>query len=954
MVRQASLQWRLSLVLCSLLFLRPAGDLNAGTTGKISGKVISEATGEGLPSATVVVQGTGLGTSSNPEGGFFITNVPPGTYAIEFSLVGFERVTVTNVRVHIDQTATVSVALSDTALEIGTVTVVAERPLIQPEVTNKVTMVSGEDIQNLPVLNTQDVLNMQAGVVQVRGYFNMIGPFDELGIDQTHVRGGRNGEIAYMIDGMYVEDAIFAGMGTFINRGAVQEMKMEIGGFSAEYGEAQSGVVNIVTREGGTRFSGSLEASTSGWADPDGAGGMAPLSKPDALRDFHSVLGTVGFTLPFVPELSLFASAEQAYRKYTVLEFDNITYDPTPITDPTNPHFGKQVGDTLETYAYGQERLAHPYDRFTGWQAFGSYGSRDGSLKLTWRPTPLLKINALLRIADRKFRSFDHSWLYAENARHFVTDNTDQQGITLRHQISSTTFYTLNLNRFWKHRTNLIPGLAGDTLGPGMHEVDTDGDAIPAPDDPDEFWHYTPSFPNYPRSWTWGFADPLEIVGYDSLRGVYVYTGGPTQFWSRNFQQTWGIKADVVSQIARQHEVRFGVEFRTRDIFYREVQHPYLSNAYFENFTRHPKEASAYLMDQMDLERLILNVGGRVDYVLSGGWLWSDPKDPTTPLREADPRLQFSPRLGFGYRITDAATFHFNYGHFFQVPEYENLYIGSSLDLSTPRPLIGNPFLNSQKTVSYEFGLRYRFGDDWAVDFTAWTKSLTGQSGTVNVQGFDPDSLGAYYYFVFNNYDHGSAKGVDVTIDKRFSGGYGVLVNYTYSVAKANRYYSWTVYWNRHTEETEPKSELLMPYDQTHRLHAILYISSPEEYGPSLLGFYPFEMWFLNFVYSYQSGYPYTPTIGKAPGDPMSARSPARSQLDVVIRRDFRLFGGLTLGLFARIVNLFDQRNVLYVYPSTGSPKEPDPLETGPSTWYDRPDFYDVRRQIDIGLRIEF
>jgi len=147
---------------------------------------------------------------------------------------------------------------------------------------------------------------------------------------------------------------------------------------------------------------------------------------------------------------------------------------------------------------------------------------------------------------------------------------------------------------------------------------------------------------------------------------------------------------------------------------------------------------------------------------------------------------------------------------------------------------------------------------------------------------------------------------------------------------------------------------MLMPYDQTHKLYAILSVRSAEGFGPSVLGFCPLELWFLNFVYSYQSGYPYTPMLGKAPGEPMSARTPPRSQLDMLIRRDFSLFGTLTLGVFARIVNVFDQMNVLYVYPETGSPTEPPPNEPGPSTWYDRPDYYDVRRQIDLGVRIEF
>jgi outer membrane receptor protein involved in Fe transport len=389
------------------------------------------------------------------------------------------------------------------------------------------------------------------------------------------------------------------------------------------------------------------------------------------------------------------------------------------------------------------------------------------------------------------------------------------------------------------------------------------------------------------------------------------------------------------------------------DVFFRELQYPWWEVPYPENYLRHPKEASMYAQDQLDLGRLIVNIGGRVDYALSGAIGWSDPKDPTSPIENASYKLQFSPRLGFGYRITESTTFHFNYGHFFQIPEYRNLYLGSTLDLRSS-DIFGNPMLQAQKTIGYEFGARQQLGDMWTVDVTAWTKSLTGQAGSINIMGFDPDSLGAYNYYIFDNYDYGSAKGVDITVEKRFSENYGGSLNYTYSVAKANRYYSWTGYWNGETDETEPKREMLMEYDQTHKLYAIVYFRFGEQYGPTVLGMWPLENWFVNFVVSYQSGYPYTPVIGSLAGDPMSARSPARFQIDMTIRKEFSIFGSSTLGIFARIYNLLDKKNILYVYPATGSPTQPDPTAGGYSTEYDRPDFYDTRRQIDLGVRIDF
>jgi hypothetical protein len=927
----------------------------AGTTGKISGTVKDEESGEFLVSATIVLKGTKTGTTTNIEGFFFLTNIEPGAYKLNVSLVGYTPVSVENVRVLIDQTTTVNVRLKSSAVDLPPVVVVAERPLIEPKVTNKSVSISSDDIRSLPITGTQDILNMQAGVVQVEGRFNKIPGFEDRGIDQTHVRGGRNGEIAYMVDGMYVEDAIYAGMGTFINRGAVEEMKIEVGGFSAEYGEAQSGVVNIVTKEGGAAFSGSLEASTSGWADLDGEGGYEPISERDALRDYHNVLATLSAPIPGIPDVSLFASAEQMYSRYAVYQFDNIVYDPTPITDPTNPHYGENVGDTAMTFAYGKERLAHPYDTFTGWHSHGFNKSWDVSGKLTIRMSPVMKVNALVRVTERTFRPYAFAWTYAENAQNIVTDQTDQQGITLRHQVSPSTFYTVNLNRFWKVRDYLIPGLAGDVLGPGLHTQDLDHDGVGAPEDPDELWHYDPSSPDYPnQSFTGAYADPLTIIGYDSIRGVYLYDGGATQYWTRNYQQSFGAKVDITSQVNPANELKAGLEYRMLDIYFRELQYPWLDNPYSENYLYHPKEASAYLQDQVDLGRLIVNIGGRVDYALSGGTGWSNPKDPTSPIEKATYKLQFSPRLGFGYRIAEATTFHFNYGHFFQIPEYRNLYAGSTLDLTTPNPLFGNPLLQAQKTIGYEFGARQQLGDMWAVDVTAWTKSLTGQAGSINIMGFDPDSLGAYSYYVFDNYDYGSARGVDLTVEKRFSENYGGSLNYTYSVAKANRYYSWTGYWNGETDETEPKREMLMQYDQTHKLYAIMYFRLGEQFGPETFGFWLFENWFFNFVFNYQSGYPYTPVVGSRAEEPMSARSPARFQIDMTVRKEFRVFGSSTLGIFARIYNLLDKKNILYVYPATGSATEPDPTAGGYSTQYDRPDFYDTRRQIDLGVRIDF
>jgi hypothetical protein len=145
-----------------------------------------------------------------------------------------------------------------------------------------------------------------------------------------------------------------------------------------------------------------------------------------------------------------------------------------------------------------------------------------------------------------------------------------------------------------------------------------------------------------------------------------------------------------------------------------------------------------------------------------------------------------------------------------------------------------------------------------------------------------------------------------------------------------------------------------MPYDQTHNFKAIIYFRLDKDFGPEVYGLRPFQNWFLNFIYNFQSGIPYTPVVGSRDGDPMSARMPSRQWVDATIRREFDLMSGVTLGIYARIRNLFDTKNALNVYAATGSPTEPDPTSSGYSTYYDRPDYFDTRREIDFGARIEF
>jgi outer membrane receptor for ferrienterochelin and colicin len=233
----------------SILLLLFCALLTAGTTGKLSGTVTDAGTKEGIVGVSVQIVGTALGASTTIDGSYTILNIPPGEYSVRIASLGYETKLFTTVKIVVDQTTTLSASLNQTSVELGEVIVSAETPAIQKDLTSSVSIISSRQIEALPVATFTDLIGLQAGVV---------GSGSSL-----HIRGGRSNEVSYLIDGAYVQDPLLGGLATQINNDAIQEMSLLSGTFNAEYGNAMSGVVNIVTREGSERFAGKVEMRTS-------------------------------------------------------------------------------------------------------------------------------------------------------------------------------------------------------------------------------------------------------------------------------------------------------------------------------------------------------------------------------------------------------------------------------------------------------------------------------------------------------------------------------------------------------------------------------------------------------------------------------------------------------------------------------------------------------------------
>ncbi len=229
-------------VVFSIGFVQAA---NFGETGKIAGRVVDGQTGDPIPGANVIIEGTTQGAATDMNGYYTILKMRPGTYTVVSSVIGYKKVRTTNVQVSADLTTTINFNLEITTILGEAVTIVSERPLVIKDMTSSSTRITAAEIEDLPNVSTvTDAISLMPGIV---------GEGEEI-----HARGGRSGEVVYLVDGMSVNDPLFNSEIVSIGKYAVQEIELLTGGFQAEYGNTQSGVVNIITRGGGPKLAGRI------------------------------------------------------------------------------------------------------------------------------------------------------------------------------------------------------------------------------------------------------------------------------------------------------------------------------------------------------------------------------------------------------------------------------------------------------------------------------------------------------------------------------------------------------------------------------------------------------------------------------------------------------------------------------------------------------------------------
>jgi len=437
--------------------------LYGGTDGTIRGQV-TDVQGEPLIGAQVFIGELSIGSVADLNGNYLILNVPVGKYDVTVVIIGYQKQVMKDVTVLMDQTVWLNFKLPIETVEGEEVYVTAERPLVEKAVTSKKVTVSAEAISALPMRDLNELYSLQSGVVKVESRRQGIPDHEERGLEEIHVRGGRSGEIAYMIDGLYIRNPIYGGIGngTRLNLFAVQEFDWQADGFNAEYGDAMSAVSNMHTKVGGENFEYHFKYETSLLGSELG-------SKYDALRGFNDLNFGFGGTFPFFKKLNYWFSGQFTNNdSYKIYEFDDIAYQLLPGQDDYFDFVFDENDPSYQTINNQNiSNLVQPWDNVTGFRGFGLDNTQDVFGKLTYKHSSRLRFNVTYWDLKAHRKGFSPRYLYWDDGQNELFRDTKRLTFEMNHSISNKTFYTIRAAEFIQDQFQ------------GVRWMDSDDDGYP-------------------------------------------------------------------------------------------------------------------------------------------------------------------------------------------------------------------------------------------------------------------------------------------------------------------------------------------------------------------------------------------------------------------------------------------------------------------------------------------
>ena len=698
----------------------------AGTTGRITGRVV-DGKKQPLAGVTVGMVGAPLGAMSDENGQFTIVNIPAGAYTVRATLVGYRAVTTTNVLVSADEATRLEIVLEEAPVQMQEVVVTARRPVVEIHRTSTVAIVPREDIQKLPVQELQDVVNLQAGVVD------------------GHFRGGRKNEVQYQVDGVSVNNAYDNANSVRLDRSLLEEVQVVSGTFDAEYGQAMSGVVNAVLRRGGERFAWDAEAIAGGFLYSSSSRGQDYDFRPFGNQDYALTLsGPTGLgKTTFLANASRHAT-DGAY-------YGTRTFSPAPID--ANP--------TAKVFAPDGDGDRVPLRQSREWS---------GILKLSNRAWEGREFS--YQVLANAVEGRDISWVNRLNP-----DGAKRQrslsvvhGLGFTHTLTPKRFYQVDLRQnYYDYRDMVFDSV----------------------DDPRYYaWGPLARVPDFDYAFG-ANVQGVDLGRFQLTTNAFVAKGTYVDQVSNTHQLKMGLEyqAPLMKFGAPGGELSAGAlpggGFGVNTVYGPRTE---FLPVFFSGFVQDQRDWNDVTF-RLGLRGDWFDARTQLPSDLSNP-ANSIPNVPQSVPRDTENKLTFSPRAGVSYPVSPTAALYFAYGHFYQYPPMRDIFNNADYSVLADiqaaddiqrNGILGNPDLRAQQTVQYQIGVKQAVTPDLGLDFNAFFKDVRDLLGIEFVSTYNNAQ-----YVRYTNVDYGSVVGFTVQLDHRALGPVAVAADYTWQQGIGN------------------------------------------------------------------------------------------------------------------------------------------------------------------------
>ena len=891
-----------------------------GQVGKINGVVKDASTNEALIGANVLIEGTTIGAATNVDGYYVILNVPPGSYNIRASMVGYAPSVYQNVRVNIDQTTEINFNLTSNAFQTEEVVVVATAPIVQRDVSSSSANLNAEEISNLPVISIASVVGLQAGV------------------EGGEIRGGSGDEVVYKVNGIAMRDGRDNTSYNNLSLTSVQQIRVQSGGFTADVGDVRSGLIEVVTKEGDKQ---KYTFSFQGTYRP-------PASKHSgqSVNDPNSY-----FIRPFVDNAVAWTGTDNgAWDKYmrrqypefegwnkfseaTLLNddpYDDLTpaaaqrlflwqyrktfdiqepdYDLDMSIGGPIPLISQPLGDLRFLASYKQNRtmllvpLSTPdykdYDaslKLTSDLSMGMklmieghLGEQMGTARSTAGGTGLFKSD--WELADRvDYGSYTDAVLYSD--AYFTPSTVKRSSIAAKftHVLSSTTFYDAIFSIF-NSNYNTQPGRPRD-----LTEKYLFGNSYYVDEAP--FGYYQ------------GASDVLNASGI-LMGSIY----SQARDWSKT--SLYELKLDYQSQLDKYDNLKAGFLFRLSDYntHYGNRSELYSTGDRDYAWDNQPLLFAAYIQDKLEFEAMVATAGVRVEYSNPNtDWYVYSPYDRALSASKSPNRddllakekvttqINVMPRLGIAFPITVNSKLFLNYGHYRTLPTPNNLYLISEDPFGRILSL-ANPYAVLEKTIAYEVGYEQNLLDQFLLRITGYYKDISNQSRDITYLSSDA----TVSYTKTEPVEYRDILGFEIQLNKDRGDWITGFINYTYMSQSLGKF-GWGKYYESRVDQinyinTEGQSWFKQTRPMPRPVARInLDLFTPNELGQWISG------WRLNILSEWKAG-DYISWSGDAG---LSAKTENNLQWLDYFNTNIRLsktfeFNSFDIQIFMQIDNLFN------------------------------------------------